>query len=196
MWQDERILSHKHSTHYSQLPPIPSLPQSSPYLTRHNCRSRNLVRAPIPLRIPLLVINTHQHPRIALPIRSRETNCAPHLGTATTNVNLRTSHVELDATALGRRMQCDDFGAKKVLAWCDARGHGEVNPAARADHAVDTPCSRGHVEAVFVDFEPFLGRSGGGGCIVDFGPVEKRTLILFTLRRFRLEVDERFGTYM
>jgi hypothetical protein len=71
-------------------------------------------------------------------------------------------------------MQCDDFGAQKVLTWCDARGHREIDPPACRNHAVHAPCARGHVKAVFVDFEPFLRGGGGGGGVVDFGPGVQR----------------------
>lgn len=69
---------------------------------------------------------------------------------------MRAAHVELHALALGRRVQRDDLGAQEVVARRDARGHGEVDPAAVGDHAVDAPGAAAHVEAVFVDFEPLL----------------------------------------
>jgi hypothetical protein len=119
----------------------------------------------------LLIIYTHQDPRIALSVRSRKAHRRPHLGATATHIDLRTAHVELHAPALGRGVQCDDFSAQQVLAGRDARRHGEVDPAPGVDHAVDAPGSGRLVKAVFVDFEPFLGGRGGGGGVVYFGPI-------------------------
>jgi hypothetical protein len=139
-------------------------------LTSHDRRSGNLIRTSIPLWISLLIIDTHEDTRIALSICAGETHRLARLASAGADVDLRTAHVELNTAGLRSRVQCNDFGAQEVLARCDARGHGEVDPAARADHAVDTPRAGGHVEAVFVDFEPFLRGGRGGGGVVDFGP--------------------------
>jgi hypothetical protein len=74
---------------------------------------------------------------------------------------LRTAHVKLNTARFARRVQCNDLGAQEILAWSDACGHSEVDPAAVVDHAVDAPGAGAHVETVFVDFEPLL-RGGGG----------------------------------
>lgn len=104
----------------ASIPSTPSTPSSpsspSSPSTRQNRGSRYLIRRPIPLRLPILIIDIQQNPRITLPIRTREANRRPSLASTAADVDLRTAHVELYALGLGGRVEGDDFGAEEVLA--------------------------------------------------------------------------------
>jgi len=124
----------------------------------------------IALRLPLAIINRHQNTGIVRGVGSREADRLRAGSTATANdIDLRTAHVELGLRGLAGAVQSDDFGAEKIVSWCDAGRKGEVLPAAAIDHAVYAPVS-GAVEAVFGDFEPLQAVGLSGCCVVDFGP--------------------------
>ena len=102
-------------------------------------RSRNLIRRSITLRVALGIVDANQHTRVILRISTRKANRRSGLRSRASNIDLRTAHVELSALGFASRVQGDDLRTEKVLAWRDAGGEREVDPAVAGEHAVDAP---------------------------------------------------------
>jgi len=80
-----------------------------------------------------------------------------------------THYVELSLARLARRVQCDYFRTKQVLAGSHAGRHREVDPATSRDHPIDTPASRA-IESVLEYFEPFEALTGSRRGVIDLCP--------------------------
>jgi len=95
------------------------------------------------------------HSRVARLISARERDeVASGLGSASGDVDLSTTNVELSTTGTRSRVQGDELETHEIVSWSNARGHLEVGPSASRDHAVNTPAAAASVKTLFKDLEP------------------------------------------